>query len=49
MLKSPPLPEEEMEKPVPTHIHTHIRYQETVKDFQIHPERKSTKRPGLWI
>lgn len=24
-----------------------VRYQETAKDFQIHPERKSTKKPGL--
>ena len=42
-----PLPKEEMEKPVLPHTHTRIRYQETVKDFQIHPERKSTKRSGL--
>lgn len=36
-----------MEKPVSPHAQTHIRYQETAKDFQIRPERKSTKRPGL--
>lgn len=43
----PPFPRRKW-KNLSLHTHRlHIRYQETVKDLQIHPERKSTKRPGL--
>lgn len=45
----PPFPRRKW-KNLSLHTHRlHVRYQETVKDFQIHPERKSSKRPGLRI